>query len=107
MVKLARASESHRCLSYVELRLNPDPTRTLKHRGFGYIEYDVEQSANDAVASMNMFDLGGQLLRVCKAITPPEDAAGGIPTAAAAAAASATAKVMALEAEHVTNGRVS
>lgn len=87
-----------------------DPARSSKHRGFGYIEYESEQSANDAVASMNMFDLGGQFLRVGKAISPPEDqlntSSNSIPTAAAMAAASATAKVMALEAENV-KGRVS
>lgn len=30
------------------------------------------QSAHDAIASMNSFDLGGQLLRVGKAVTPPD-----------------------------------
>uniref|UniRef100_A0A183B3I2 Poly(U)-binding-splicing factor PUF60 n=1 Tax=Echinostoma caproni TaxID=27848 RepID=A0A183B3I2_9TREM len=68
-------------------KLPPDP-----HRGFGYIEYESEQSANDAVASMNMFDLGGQFLRVGKAISPPEDQlnapSSSIPSAAAMAAAS-------------------
>ena len=33
-----------------------------KHRGYGFIEYDTTQSAHDAIASMNMFDLGGQHL---------------------------------------------
>ena len=42
-----------------------------KHRGYGFIEYDTTQSAHDAIASMNMFDLGGQHLRVGRAITPP------------------------------------
>jgi len=41
-----------------------------KHKGYGFIEYDTLQSANDAVASMNLFDLGGQYLRVGKAIAP-------------------------------------
>ena len=36
------------------------------YRGFGYIEYETQQSQNDAVASMNLFDLGGQYLRVGK-----------------------------------------
>ena len=35
-----------------------------KHRGWGYIEYDNHKSAADAIASMNLFDLGGQFLRV-------------------------------------------
>lgn len=42
-----------------------------KHRGYGFIEYETTQSAHDAIASMNMFDLGGQHLRVGRAITPP------------------------------------
>ena len=33
-------------------------------RGYGFIEYDTPQAANDAVASMNLFNLGGQYLRV-------------------------------------------
>lgn len=33
-------------------------------RGYGFIEYTNSQSATDAVASMNLFDLGGQYLRV-------------------------------------------
>ena len=41
-----------------------------KHKGYGFIEYETLQSANDAVASMNLFDLGGQYLRVGKAIAP-------------------------------------
>jgi RNA recognition motif-containing protein len=41
-------------------------------RGFGFIEYETSQSAQDAINAMNLFDLGGQLLRVGKAITPPE-----------------------------------
>ena len=42
-----------------------------KHRGYGFIEYETTQSAHDAIASMNMFDLGGQHLRVGRGITPP------------------------------------
>lgn len=33
-------------------------------RGYGFIEYDTPQAAQDAVSSMNLFDLGGQFLRV-------------------------------------------
>ena len=33
-------------------------------RGYGFIEYDSTQAAADAVTSMNLFDLGGQYLRV-------------------------------------------
>lgn len=63
-------------------------------------EYDKAQSALDAVASMNLFDLGGQYLRVGKAVTPPvplltPTPPGGLPAAAAVAAAAATAKISA------------
>lgn len=33
-------------------------------RGYGFIEFDSQQAAQDAVTSMNLFDLGGQYLRV-------------------------------------------
>lgn len=36
----------------------------LYFRGYGFIEYDTKQAALDAVSSMNLFDLGGQYLRV-------------------------------------------
>lgn len=75
-----------------------------KHRGYGFIEYENAQSALESIASMNLFDLGGQYLRVGKAITPPnalQVVAPGqnqMPTAAAVAAAAATAKIQAMEA---------
>uniref|UniRef100_A0A3B3CX43 Poly-U binding splicing factor b n=1 Tax=Oryzias melastigma TaxID=30732 RepID=A0A3B3CX43_ORYME len=76
-----------------------DPT-SGRHRGFGFIEYEKPQSAIDAVSSMNLFDLGGQYLRVGKAVTPPmplltPTTPGGLPPAAAVAAAAATAKITA------------
>ncbi|KAG5286703.1 hypothetical protein AALO_G00017860 [Alosa alosa] len=76
-----------------------DPT-TGKHKGYGFIEYDKPQSSLDAVSSMNLFDLGGQYLRVGKAVTPPmplltNTTPGGLPPAAAVAAAAATAKITA------------
>ena len=37
---------------------------TGKHKGYGFVEYETHQSANDAIGSMNLFDLGGQYLRV-------------------------------------------
>ncbi|XP_052474314.1 poly(U)-binding-splicing factor PUF60 isoform X4 [Carassius gibelio] len=79
-----------------------DPT-TGKHKGYGFIEYDKAQSSLDAVSSMNLFDLGGQYLRVGKAVTPPmplltPTTPGGLPPAAAVAAAAATAKITAQEA---------
>uniref|UniRef100_H2TC25 Poly(U) binding splicing factor 60 n=1 Tax=Takifugu rubripes TaxID=31033 RepID=H2TC25_TAKRU len=78
-----------------------EPT-TGRHKGYGFVEYDKAQSAQDAVASMNLFDLGGQYLRVGKAVTPPVPlltpaAPGGLPAAAAVAAAAASAKITAQE----------
>ncbi|XP_034468762.1 poly(U)-binding-splicing factor PUF60a isoform X2 [Hippoglossus hippoglossus] len=78
-----------------------EPT-TGRHKGYGFIEYDKAQSSQDAVASMNLFDLGGQYLRVGKAVTPPmplltPTTPGGLPAAAAVAAAAATAKITAQE----------
>ncbi|XP_076841004.1 poly(U)-binding-splicing factor PUF60-B isoform X2 [Brachyhypopomus gauderio] len=82
--------------------LGREPT-TGKHKGFCFIEYEKPQSAVDAVSSMNLFDLGGQYLRVGKAVTPPmplltPTTPGGLPPAAAVAAAAATAKITAQEA---------
>ncbi|KAI4891365.1 hypothetical protein NFI96_022949 [Prochilodus magdalenae] len=79
-----------------------EPT-TGKHKGYCFIEYEKPQSAVDAVSSMNLFDLGGQYLRVGKAVTPPmplltPTTPGGLPPAAAVAAAAATAKITAQEA---------
>lgn len=93
-------------------KLAPGMTAAEKHREFGFIEYETSQAASDAIASMNMFDLGGQLVRVGRAITPPDCAlnthgvlmpaapgiVGPLPTAAAVAAAAATAKIQAMEA---------
>ncbi|CAM9112293.1 unnamed protein product, partial [Lampetra planeri] len=81
-----------------------EPT-TGRHKGYGFIEYDKPQSALDAVASMNLFDLGGQYLRVGKAVTPPiplltPTAPGCLPAAAAVAAAAASAKITA---QFITN----
>ncbi|XP_069163975.1 poly(U)-binding-splicing factor PUF60 isoform X8 [Procambarus clarkii] len=75
-----------------------------KHKGYGFIEYENSTSAQEAIASMNLFDLGGQYLRVGKAITPPGSFYGPLsaptqmPTAAAVAAAAATAKIQAMDA---------
>ena len=43
--------------------LTPDQL-TGKHKGYGFIEYSTQQSANDAIVAMNLFDLGGQYIRV-------------------------------------------
>ena len=45
------------------VELAPDTTPG-KHRGWGFINYESLKSAHDAIASMNLFDLGGQFLRV-------------------------------------------
>ncbi|KFD52965.1 hypothetical protein M514_06081 [Trichuris suis] len=75
-----------------------------KHKGYAYIDFDNGQAAIDAVASMNLFDLGGQFLRVGRAITPPmaqqvivPPTTTALPTASAVAAAAVTAKIQALE----------
>ncbi|PAV56623.1 hypothetical protein WR25_04166 isoform B [Diploscapter pachys] len=79
--------------------------RSGAHRGFGYIEFNNGKSMMESIAGMNMFDLGGQYLRVGRCVTPPEaltyltgSAQGAIPAAAAVAAAAVTAKVIAAEA---------
>eukprot|EP00794_Sanderia_malayensis_P005472 gene5472-6156_t len=79
--------------------LSPDSV-TGKHKGYGFIEYETQQSANDAIASMNLFDLGGQYLRVGRAITPPTNATttGPLPTAAVLAVAAVSAKIQAQDA---------
>jgi poly(U)-binding-splicing factor PUF60 len=74
-----------------------------RHKGYGFIEYETDQSSLDAITSMNLFDLGGQYLRVGRAITPPNcfdgpAAPSTMPTAAAVAAAAATAKIQAMDA---------
>ncbi|KAL9914918.1 poly(U)-binding-splicing factor half pint-like isoform 2-T2 [Glossina fuscipes fuscipes] len=73
------------------------------HKGYGFIEYVNKQAMDEAIASMNRFDLGGQKLRVGRSITPPNALASPttnstMPTAAAVAAATATAKIQALDA---------
>ena len=77
-----------------------------RHKGFGFIEYESIQSCQDAISSMNQFDLGGQLLRVGRAITPPDCRNTGgvlpsqtnIPTASQVAAAAVTARIQAMDA---------
>ena len=50
-----------------KIELAPD-SAPGKHRGWGYIDYDTHKSAADAIASMNLFDLGGKFLRVGRVI---------------------------------------
>jgi len=38
------------------------------HKGYGFVEYDSEESANEAVTHMNGFELCGKSLKVTKAI---------------------------------------
>jgi len=76
-----------------------------RHKGYGYIEYETLQSVQEAISSMNLFDLGGQYLRVGRAITPPDTKNLGLnntptimPSASAVAAAAITAKIQAMDA---------
>ena len=52
------------------VQLAPDVNPT-KHRGWGYVEYAIQKSCDEAIASMNLFTLAGQYLRVGRALTPP------------------------------------
>lgn len=88
-------------------RLLSDPLNPGSHRGFGYVEFENESSAVAAVTSMNRFDLGGQLLRVTKAISPPDGinpnpVINHLPAATAVAAASVTAKLLSMGLEQVS-----
>ena len=47
----------------ISVELAPD-NKPGKHRGWGFINYESHQASADAIASMNLFDLGGQFLRV-------------------------------------------
>ena len=47
----------------MSVELAPD-NKPGKHRGWGFINYESHQASSDAIASMNLFDLGGQFLRV-------------------------------------------
>lgn len=86
-----------------------------RHKGYGFIEYQTTQAAHDAIANMNLFDLGGQYLRVGRAITPPDTPTSAppsslpqiMPTAAAVAAAAATAKIQAMDAVATNLGMTS
>ena len=61
----------------------------------------ISLSTQEAISSMNLFDLGGQYLRVGRAITPPDSRGNlgmagtptAMPSASAVAAAAATAKI--------------
>jgi len=55
-------------------------TATKQHRSYGFLEYDTVAAADDACASMNIFDLGGKFLRVGKAIAPKELSLQNVPS---------------------------
>lgn len=48
---------------------NSDPP---KHRGYGFIEFESEAAAKEAL-TMDNLDLGGQILHACQATTPSEN----------------------------------
>eukprot|EP00455_Lapot_gusevi_P055724 TRINITY_DN9100_c0_g1_i5.p1 TRINITY_DN9100_c0_g1~~TRINITY_DN9100_c0_g1_i5.p1 ORF type:complete len:413 (-),score=101.36 TRINITY_DN9100_c0_g1_i5:29-1267(-) len=84
----------------VSCTLMPNPD-TGKHKGFGFIEYADEKSAEDAIANMNGFELCGRQLRVGRSHTsdsvmPSDVIAMSIqdPTKAAVAALQAQARAM-------------
>uniref|UniRef100_T1J6A6 RRM domain-containing protein n=1 Tax=Strigamia maritima TaxID=126957 RepID=T1J6A6_STRMM len=73
--------------------LAPNNTATgNRHKGYGFIQYETTRAAQDAISSMNFFDLAGQNLFVGKAITPP-DGSHNMPKAAVIAAAAAAARI--------------
>lgn len=89
--------------SIVFCKLAPGTASAHSHKGYGFIEYSTNQAALESIASMNLFDLGGQLLRVGRAITPPNalispSVNSSMPLSAAVAAAAATAKIQAMDA---------
>jgi len=43
------------------------------HRCYGWIDFETASAANDALQNMNLFDLAGQLLRICRAQSIPEE----------------------------------
>jgi half-pint family poly-U binding splicing factor len=53
-----------------KLVLTPN-AETNQHRGCGFIEFESESAATEAL-TMNNFDLGGTTLHVCRATTPAE-----------------------------------
>lgn len=69
------------------MRASPIRCQLPSLHSFLLPEYERPQSVVDAVASMNLFDLGGQYLRVGKAVTPPTPllttTAGVLPAVAA------------------------
>lgn len=52
----------------LSIRLSTAGAKEGLHKGYGFIEYDTEHSANEAARLMNGFDLCGKTLKVTKAI---------------------------------------
>jgi RNA recognition motif-containing protein len=44
-----------------------------KHKGYGFVDFEDDLAASEALLNMNLFELGGQQLRVCRALTPARD----------------------------------
>jgi len=49
---------------------------TRINKGYAFIEYKTPKQANDAMTSMNLFELCNKQLRIGKAIAPPFDLGG-------------------------------
>lgn len=64
----------------------PSPEDPQKHRGFGFLEFDEESAAGDAVSSMNDFPLAGRVLKVARVMPVVKSAGTDIQAAVAAAA---------------------
>jgi len=63
----------------VSCELIPNPEQPGKHRGYGFVEFEEEKSATDAIKHMSGFDLCGRQLKVGSA----HSVSGGRPTTAA------------------------
>ncbi|KAH0483914.1 MAG: uncharacterized protein KVP18_004174 [Porospora cf. gigantea A] len=48
----------------------PDDRMTKKHKGFGFVEFEEEDDADEAIANMHDAELYGQVLTVNKAHAP-------------------------------------
>lgn len=59
----------------VNLQLCRDEITRI-NKGYAFIEYKNSKQANDAMASMNLFELCRKQLRIGKAIAPPFDLGG-------------------------------
>ncbi|OAF71838.1 Poly(U)-binding-splicing factor PUF60-B [Intoshia linei] len=81
-----------------DISMVSDPFNPIQHKGYAYISYKKLHSAKDSIQAMNLFDLGGQFLRVGHCATEPNgtDLSTSImPTETSVAAAAITAKLIA------------